>query len=376
MPDPFRFEDGSRVAVIPDWEQRREEIRDQLLALQYGTMPCAPAQSEAASGPWETLEGGRKRRSDTLTLVPDAVRPDVRIQIVVRLTYPSDGELAAARQRCPGFDDEGLPAIVYVGRKAHEAALCCGYVVISYPNDTLEPMEEGRAIRGPARAAYDDLYGENAFTWGSIAAWAWGAHRVIDHVVGLPGIDATHLAITGHSRNGKAALLAGALDERCAIVNPAGSGCAGAGSYLVLGPNCEDLAALTDSKRWWAWTQPTFNQFAGREAALPFDQHFLMALVAPRPLLRTEGEDDAWANPLGTSASFLATQPVYNFLGAPDANTIHYRPGGHEQTEADMAVLIDLCDETFFGAQRSVKLNRALDGVPECFEWSAPLVRA
>ena len=134
--------------------------------------------------------------------------------------------------------------------------------------------------------------------------------------------------ISEHSRNGKTALLAGALDDRIAIVNPAGSGCAGAGSYLALGDDCEDLAALTERKRWWTWTHPDFEKWAGHEKDLPFDQHFLMGLVAPRPLLQTEGRDDLWANPEGTDASFSATQPIYGFLGVPERNGIHIREGG------------------------------------------------
>ena len=111
-----------------------------------------------------------------------------------------------------------------------------------------------------------------------------------------------------------------------------------------MGDECEDLAALTSRERWWAWTHKDFENWVGREADLPFDQHFLMGLVAPRPLLRTEGSGDDWANPEGTCASFLATQPVYDFLDAPDANGIHIREGGHHQGEEDIDALREFAD--------------------------------
>ena len=374
LPDPFRFDDGRSVHTVADWDARREEIATRLLAVQYGTMPPAPEETRVETGSWEALPDGRRRRVDRLQFAP--VRGAGRtVPLALTLTCPSGVELARSAERCPGHGTNGLPAVLYVGRKTHEAALSRGYVVVNYPNDMLEPMEIGQAIRGPARAAYAALVGDDAFSWGSIAAWAWGAHRAIDHMVSLPEIDAAQLAITGHSRNGKTALLAGALDPRCQLVNPAGSGCAGAGSYLVLGAGSEDLAALTNRERWWAWTAPGFEAFAGHEDTLPFDQHWLMALVAPRPLLRTEGTQDTWANPVGTSAAFLATQPVYDLLGAPEANTIHYRSGGHDHTEEDAGVFLDLCDATFFGKPMPNDPAHVLDGTPareRLFEWDAP----
>jgi endo-1,4-beta-xylanase len=232
----------------------------------------------------------------------------------------------------------------------------------------------GKPKPGPAREAYKSVYG-NQFSWGSISAWAWGARRVLDHVIRLPEVDGNHIAISGHSRNGKTALLAGALDERFAVVNPAGSGCAGAGSYLALGENCEDLAALTSRDRWWAWAHADFESWAGREEELPFDQHFLMSLVAPRPLLRTEGIDDHWANPEGTSVSVLATQPIYDFLNVADRNTISYRDGGHTHSEEDAKALMMVCDECFFGCSREAGLSQTLALTPSTdtlFDWNSP----
>lgn len=116
-----------------------------------------------------------------------------------------------------------------------------------------------------------------------------------------------------HSRNGKTALLDGALDDGISLVNLADSGCTGVGSYLALGEKYEDLASFTNRNRWWVWTHPNFETWAGHEEKLPFDQHFLMGLVALRSLLRTEDNSDTWANPEGPCISFLAIQPILTF---------------------------------------------------------------
>ena len=374
LPDPFRMADGGRVASTADWRRRRDEIAALLLENQYGTMPGSPHRATAYTGEWLTAAGDRQKRTDRLVFSPAEENPSVTADVEVTINLPSADEIAARRAETPAFGADGLPAVLFVGHQTHEALLSRGYVVINYPNDAIEPMEIGRPVLGPVRTLYRELYGDR-FSWGSIATWAWGAIRVLDHLVELPEIDPSKIAITGHSRNGKTALLAGALDERFGVVNPAGSGCAGAGSYLVLGPECEDLAALTDRARWRGWTAPGFDAWAARLAKLPFDQHFLMGLVAPRPLLRTEGVDDAWANPIGSSATYLATQPIYDFLGVSASNMISYRAGGHAQTEEDAATLAMVCDEAFYGVPRSTTLDQVLASTPDpdtMFEWSAP----
>ena len=374
LPDPFLFRDSRRVATEEDWSERRNEIIDLMMETQYGTMPDAPKIMTCSIGQWELNEYGRRTRVDRLEFAPNREKTQFSFTLDTTLTHPSEETIARRVETDPSFGETGLPCVIYVGSKAHDTILDNGYVVVNYPNDVIEPMEIGNPQLGPARRTYQQLYKET-YRWGSISAWAWGARRVLDHITRLADLDASRVAITGHSRNGKTALLAGAIDERFGVVNPAGSGCAGAGSYLAVGEGCEDLAALTSRERWWAWTQEDFDSWAGKEDQLPFDQHFLMALVAPRPLLRTEGIDDHWANPEGTSVSYLATQPVYDFLGVPTANTISYREGGHEHTEEDVAFLMDLCDETFYGIERRTELSSVLPQTPsldQIIDWSTP----
>ena len=96
-----------------------------------------------------------------------------------------------------------------------------------------------------------------SYSWGSLGVWAWGASRVVDYLIGegwvdapngIPDADPTKLIITGHSRRGKTALLAGAMDERFAMVVPNGSGCGGTGSFLVQGCACETIQLITSAR--------------------------------------------------------------------------------------------------------------------------------
>src|SRR5205823_14582644 len=129
-------------------------------------------------------------------------------------------------------------------------------------------------------------------------------HRVVDYLSTLDVIDKKHIAATGHSRGGKAALLAGATDERIALTAPNNSGCGGAGCYRFQADKSEDITAIL--KNFPFWFEPRFHEFIGRIDRLPIDQHTVKALVAPRALLSTEALDDLWANPKGTQQTYLA----------------------------------------------------------------------
>ena len=374
LPDPFLMQNGQRVASKDDWQQRREEIKDMMLNIQYGTMPGAPESVSVETIETETLEGGETKEQLRFEFTPQKNRPDLTFGMDVTIWRPSPEAVEKRKAAIKGFGKNGLPVLIYVGNKKFESLLNNGYMMICYENNQLEPMEMGNPIVGPARKTYEELE-PRKYLWGSISVWAWGGLRLVDYAISSSEIDSDQIMISGHSRNGKTALLAGALDERIALVNPAGSGCAGAGSYLALGDDCEDLAALTSRERWWAWTHPEFETWAGREQNLPFDQHFIMGLIAPRPLLRTEGTTDEWANPEGTCVSFLATEPIYDFLNVPDRNAIYFHQGGHTHTEEDATALVSFANKHFFGTETTTPFKTLLRDDPEfsaAFSWTKP----
>ncbi len=155
--------------------------------------------------------------------------------------------------------------------------------------------------------------------------------------------------VTGHSRGGKTALLAGAMDSRIAITVPAGSGAGGCGSFKYLQGGAQTLIHITREDKFDYWFQPRISDFNRRVDRLPFDQHFLKALVAPRAMLCTDGLHDEWANPWGAQQTTEAAREVYKFLGVPDKIGIHFRQGGHHHNVEDWEALLDFSDYNFYG---------------------------
>ncbi len=191
--------------------------------------------------------------------------------------------------------------------------------------------------------------------FGALAAWAWGFHRCVDALLTLPQVDGQKIAVLGHSRGGKAALLAGATDERIALTSANNSGAGGAGCFRFQPPGSETLRDLLDA--FPQWFGPDLARFVGKEAQLPFDQHFLKALIAPRALLTTEALDDTWANPQGTWLTHRAAREVYQLLGAPEQIAVSYREGGHDHTLADWQSFLDFADFVFLKKPRPANLD-------------------
>ena len=203
---------------------------------------------------------------------------------------------------------------------------------------------------------------------GGLMAWAWGMHRVIDALETVDQIDAAKVIVTGHSRYGKAALVAGAFDERITLTVPSHSGCAGAAPYRFIYGKSEQLHNIVGFAP--HWFKPDFNQFVGKVECLPVDQHLLLALVAPRALLSTEGTQDAWTNPEGAQLTHVAAKKVYDFLKAGDKISIRYRPVGHIPNNDD---LLDYADHVFFAKPLSDEFGKLpyKEG-KTAFTWDVP----
>ncbi len=328
LPDPLVLASGAKVRGLEDWPARRAEMRNLLLRDEYGDVPPPPASIHT-----ETLDSG--------PLFDGAARMEH-----FALSWP---EAAGFRMEC------GLITPTTPGP----------HPVIIAIDPAWEPQVRATARQVIARSyalaglKYHDVDPDNGrrdvgiypyypkCPWRSLAAWAWAASRLADYLVTRTDIDRTRMAVTGHSRCGKAALLAGALDDRFALVAPHCSGTGGASLYRVQNAGSETLDLITRPNRFHYWFLPAFRSFAGREDSLPFDQHFLHALVAPRTLLVLQARDDHWANPRGAWAACVATLPVYRMYHVEDRLAYSIRPGGHDTTPGDWETLMDFADVVF-----------------------------
>jgi hypothetical protein len=191
----------------------------------------------------------------------------------------------------------------------------------------------------------------------TIMCWAWGIQRVIDHLVTLPELDAKKIAVVGHSRLGKTALLAAAFDDRIGLAIPHQAGCGGTAPNRCDNPKAETVKKINTS--FPHWFCDNFKQFNDDTTKLPFDQHCLAALCAPRPVLFTNAMKDQWANPSGQFEMLRAATPVYKLLGVeglgvekePEENKLvdsrlgyFIRPGEHSMTPDDWKVFLQFAD--------------------------------
>ena len=195
--------------------------------------------------------------------------------------------------------------------------------------------------------------------WGAIGAWAWGVSRIIDYFETDRSIDAKKIAVYGHSRIGKTALWASALDERIAAVYASCSGEMGAAlARRDWGETVDDMA-----QNFPYWFAGHFQKYAGRWNDMPVDAHMLIALSAPRPVFITGGTTDQWADPVGEFLAGVAAGPVYRLLGRKDLGTTnlppldtpltggeigwHYHTGGHAATPADWTAFLNFVAKYF-----------------------------
>jgi len=194
--------------------------------------------------------------------------------------------------------------------------------------------------------------------WGSIGAWAWGMSRMVDYLETDPAIDAKKIIAFGHSRFGKTALWAGAQDSRFAMVisNESGQG----GASLSRPQRAETVAHLNIAFPYWFC--PNYHNYTGRTDALPVDGHFVLALIAPRPLYVSSAIDDPYSDPQGEFEAVVAASAVYRLFGkqAVDVTAMppvehpvggvlryHLRTGPHDVTAYDWQQYLKFADDQF-----------------------------
>ena len=367
LPDPFLFNDGSRVKAAADWPKRREEIYDSAITLQYGTMPPEPEFVEV----FPLYRGGKGKLNCFQIRTGRKEKP---VQFTMTVILPKEGEgpypaVITGDQCFPyAYDKEYINAFI-----DHDIALVLFNRTELVPDVNNYPERLGQLY---------DTYPE--YTFGALGAWAWGYSRCVDALeqIGEGIVDMSCIAFTGHSRGGKTAALAGALDERAAIVNPNAT-CAGAcGCYRL------HLKALTeDGKEERSETLKDMNQnfpfwlgegmkaFDDREEELPFDAHFLKAMVAPRVLFVSEAASDIWSNPVGSWLTSEAAKEVYKLFDKEENLLWYFRSGYHYQNYEDLGQLVNIIRHVKYGEPLNDKFYQlpfeAAEAV-EAYDWKCP----
>ena len=362
LPDPFKFDDGTFVKSREDWEKRKKEIYKTAVELQYGTQPPAPEVLsfevlDESYGSYRITAGTKERQVSFImrALIPvgNGPRPNGPFPVIV------DGDLCFKYAFLPDY----VPTM-----------LENGIAYVTFNRLELAPDRQDIGRKGPLYEVYPDK------TFGAIGAWAWGYSRCVDVLEQLPFTDKNNIAFTGHSRGGKTAMLAGVMDERAAVVNP-NETCAGACScYRVsmkaVDENGEEKESETLSsicERYPLWFGPELIKYAGTEGELPFDSHFLKALVAPRILLEGEAASDIWANPVGSWQTIMGAKEVFDFLDAGDNLIWYYRSGGHFHKGEDIENLVAVMKNRMYSSPLPEGFfTTPFKPMDRIFDWKAP----
>ena len=382
LPDPLVMLDGRRVTSRAQWvNERRPELKALFEHYMYGAIPPKPAHMQATVlGEYRDFLGGKA----TLKLVTLETGPGKAPRIDLLLIVPNDRQLPSpvflAMDFCGNHaltDDARVPlarswlansckgctnnAATEAARGTQAATwplaeiVRRGYALATFYSGDIDSDRADVSDGLYAWLAKGDPAKNNPANRGTIAAWAWGFHRCVDYLVTDRDLDARRIAALGHSRNGKTALLAAAFDERIAMAFPHQAGCGG--SAPSRGRTGESVKAIND--RFPHWFNGEFKQFNDEPTRLPFDQHCLVALCAPRPVLFSNGEGDQWSNPAGQFEVLQAADPVYRFLGVeglaakqiPPLRALvnsplgyHIREGKHSMTPEDWEVFLSFAD--------------------------------
>lgn len=296
LPDPFLFFDGTkRVSTKHEWNCRRKEIAALAQEFEYGYKP-------------ETRYAATRGQMGDSTLKIIVTEKGKQISFECRIIYPQKGT-------------GPFPAMIGMGFSNLNNAdlLKAGIAILSFPNNEIA-QQRNTDSRG--KGLYYDLFGVDDGASATMA-WAWGISRLIDAIEKTPeaNIDPACLGVTGCSRNGKGALVAGAFDDRIKLTIPQEPGAGGAASWrisdsvLASGKNVQTLHQIVQEN---VWFRKSFFRFAENVDRLPFDQHSIMSLVAPRALFVIENTSIEWLSPFSSWVSANAAHTVWQSLDIPD----------------------------------------------------------
>ena len=363
LPDPFLMVNGKPVTSRADWVQRRAEIRAMLEHYDVGAKPGKPSTFRA------TLEGntihmivgkGANTFEMRATINRPAGAPDKPIPVIIGINSPSGSlpsDLIASR---------GIATIAF---KTNEIA-SAGFSGINY--------EAGNFAK-----VYPDS------TAGYMIRWAWGVSRIIDALEDLPQakLDLSHIAVTGCSYAGKAALYAGAWDERIALTVPQESGGGGTISWRYSdmlekrdSVEVENLMHAQGGSVDFPWYSRALRQFTNAPEKLPVDHHELIALIAPRAVLMIESTRVPRMGAEAARVDALAAREVWKALGVADRMAVTEEDTPHCQWHPgftpDLEAYLDRFMLDKFGGRSTDILRSRFAGIDRAkwIPWHTPML--
>ncbi len=308
LPDPFISMSGTHLTQKQEWPCRRAEIAAQAQYYELGTKPAAPQQ----------VTGVISNEKITVTIHENGKE----ISFDATIILPSTGTAP-------------YPAMIGIGNSFlnNQGLSQQGVAVIQFPNNIVGEQQNGQS-RGKGK--FYEIYGSD-HTASAMMAWSWGVSRLIDVLQKSHNtlIDANRLGVTGCSRNGKGALVAGAFDERIALTIMQESGSGGAASWrisdaqMAAGQNVQTLRQIVTENVWFTGQFKIFSEAANK---LPFDHHSVMGLIAPRGLLVIENTSMEWLGNQSTYTTSIVAHEIWKALGVSDKMGIS-QVGGHNHCQ-------------------------------------------
>ena len=385
LPNPLVMLNGDLVSNPDAWRKnRRPELIGLFQHYMYGKAPAAP---KSVAPKIERVDpkyfGGKATKQEVVLSLGPGDAPKLTLLFIVpnqptgpkpvfltlnfcgNHTLLDDPSIAFPTawmpDHCPGCKDH-KPTDAARGTQKHdweiERIIDRGYAFAGFYCGDVDPDRNDFTDGVHPHYAAPGTTSRDSHEWGTIAAWAWGAQRAVDYLVTNPSIDAKKIAVVGHSRLGKTALLAAAFDERIAMAIPHQAGCGGtAPSRHHEGETVKQI-----NERFPHWFCDEFKKFNEQVEKLPFDQHCLVALCAPRPVLLSNAQEDSWADPVGQFQVLQGADPVYRLLGSkglagakyPEPSQLldtplgyYIRPGKHSMTPGDWQVFMNFADKHF-----------------------------
>jgi len=280
--------------------ENKDRIKDAVQKNEYGYIPNPPEHMSATLIEEDSrYAGGKATKRDLIMTLYNGEKS---------FKIPFCAVIPNAKEKLPAFISISMRESVPDKFLPCEEIIDNGFAVFSFGYESVTHDQPGFSNMLPS---FLGINRHSPSAPGKLALWAYFAMRIMDYVETLDCIDKSNIAVIGHERLGKAALLAAAFDERFYYAVANNSGCAGAA--LSRGKRGEDIHDITN--RFPYWFCPRFSKLAPRLESTDFDQNFLLSLIPPRKLLIGSAESDLWSDPESEFLGAYSVSKIYELYG-------------------------------------------------------------